>query len=105
MSEFPKLLTQLEVAKILRCSPYTVARLRKARKLTFIPGKPVLIDQADVLAYIEIQKQPAIVEPKPIPKVLQPDTPEYRQKMNEEARALARKIWLKRRMRAIAKGG
>jgi hypothetical protein len=89
----------------LRCSIYTVARLRKARKLTFVPGKPVLIDEADVLAYIENEKKPAIVEPKPIPKVLKPDTPEYRQKMNEEAYALARKMWLKRKMRAIAKGG
>jgi hypothetical protein len=48
----PKLLTEPEVAEILRCSPNTVARLRKAGKLPFVPGRPVLIDETDLLALI-----------------------------------------------------
>jgi excisionase family DNA binding protein len=83
LSEFPKLLTQPEVAAILRCSPYTVARLRKAGKLAYIPGKPVLIDEADVLAYVETAKKPAIVKPKPIPTTPQSGTPEYQKQINE----------------------
>jgi hypothetical protein len=33
-----KLLTEPEVAEMLRCSVYTVARLRKSGKLAYIPG-------------------------------------------------------------------
>jgi hypothetical protein len=52
MTGLPKLLTEPEAAEILRCSPYTVARLRKAGKLPYIPGRPVLIDEADLLAVV-----------------------------------------------------
>jgi excisionase family DNA binding protein len=99
MAETPKLLTEPEAAEILRCSPYTVARLRKAGKLPYIPGRPVLIDEADLLVYIETVKRAADPKPK-----AEPGTPEYQKQINEEAYVLARKMWLKRKMRAIAKG-
>ena len=100
MAETPKLLTEPEAAEILRCSPYTVARLRKAGKLPYIPGRPVLIDEADLLVYIESVKK--AVEPNP---KAEPGTPEYQKQLNEQAYALARKMWIKRRLKAIAKGG
>jgi hypothetical protein len=52
MTEFPKLLREVEVARILGCFPSKVARLRKARKLPYVPGRPILFDEADVLAYV-----------------------------------------------------
>jgi hypothetical protein len=52
MTGLPKLLTEPEVAEILHCSPYTVARLRKAGKLPYIPGRPVLIHETDLLALV-----------------------------------------------------
>lgn len=102
MTGTPKLLTQPEAAKILRCSPYTVARIRKAGKLPYIPGRPVLIDEADLLAYIESKKLAAAKrDPEPEPE---PGTPEYHRMINEEGYRLARKMWIKRRLKAVAKG-
>jgi excisionase family DNA binding protein len=97
-----KLLTEPEAAKILRCSPYTVARIRKAGKLPYIPGRPVLIDEADFLAYIESRKLTATErEPEPEPGS---GTPEYYQRLNAEAQATARQIWFKERMKKLVKG-
>ncbi len=42
------LLTQAEVAKILRCHPNTVARLRNAGEIAFLPGTPVKFRPEDV---------------------------------------------------------
>jgi excisionase family DNA binding protein len=99
MTGTPKLLTEPEVAEILRCSTRTVARLREAGKLPYIPGRPVLIDEADLLVYIESVKKAVDPEPK-----AEPGTPEYQKQINEEGYRLARKIWLKRKLRALAKG-
>jgi excisionase family DNA binding protein len=102
MTDMPKLLTEPEAAEILRCSPYTVARIRKAGKLAYIPGRPVLIDEADLLAYIESTKLAAAKrEPEPEPE---PGTPGYDQWINEEGYRLARKMWLKRKLKAVVKG-
>lgn len=53
----PKLLLEAEVAEILRCKVSKVQRLRRMKKLRFIPGRPVTIDEADLLFYLECRKQ------------------------------------------------
>lgn len=50
------LLTQKEVAVILRKSESVVARLRASGKLAYIPGRPVLIDRADLEAYLDAER-------------------------------------------------
>ncbi|MDK9695514.1 MAG: helix-turn-helix domain-containing protein [Siculibacillus sp.] len=50
------LLTQSEVAGLLRCSVSKIERLRRDGALPFLPGRPVLIELADVLAYVERMK-------------------------------------------------
>lgn len=52
-----KLLTEPEVAEILRVSTTTVKRLRAAGKLAYLPGWRVLIDSADLDAYIQNSKR------------------------------------------------
>lgn len=47
------LLTQNEVAALLRCSVSKIERLRRDGSMPFLPGRPVLIEMADVLAYVE----------------------------------------------------
>ncbi|ESX21412.1 helix-turn-helix domain-containing protein [Mesorhizobium sp. LSJC264A00] len=42
------LLTQDEVAKRLRCSTQKVKRLRISGQMAYIPGRPVLIEEADL---------------------------------------------------------
>src|SRR5690349_6933206 len=48
MSALPKLLTEAEVAKILRCRVPEVARLRELGYLPYIYAKTILIDEADL---------------------------------------------------------
>lgn len=48
-----RFLTQDEVAKILRRSVQSVARLRRMGELAYLPGSPVLIPEAEVTAYLE----------------------------------------------------
>ncbi|MGA0594099.1 helix-turn-helix domain-containing protein [Enterovirga sp. CN4-39] len=48
-----RLLLQKEVAERLGCSETTVARLRFEGKLAYIPGRPVLINEADLQAYLD----------------------------------------------------
>jgi len=50
------LLTQTEVADLLRCSVSKVERLRREGALPYLPGRPVMIELADVLAHVERQK-------------------------------------------------
>jgi hypothetical protein len=58
-----------------------------------------------VIAYIENVKMPAIPMSRPCPKSEPlPGTPEYQKYINEEGYRLARAMWLKRRLKAIAKG-
>lgn len=51
-----KLLLEAEVAEILRCTVSKVQRLRRTKKLRFIPGRPVTIDEADLIFYLECRK-------------------------------------------------
>lgn len=59
-----KLLTEPEVAEILRCSANSVKRLRLQGKLTYIPGRPILIDEADVAEFLERERQASIEKHK-----------------------------------------
>lgn len=63
-----KLLTEPEVAEMLRCSTSKIKRLRLSGALAYIPGRPVLIAETDLTEYLERLKQNA----KPAP----PATPE-----------------------------
>ncbi len=51
------LLTQNQVAARLRCSLSKVAALRRTGLLKYLPGRPVLIDDADLDRYIEQSKR------------------------------------------------
>ena len=57
MSTERKLLLQWEVAQRLRCSTSKVKRLRLSGELAYLPGRPILIDEADVEAYLEGVRQ------------------------------------------------
>lgn len=46
-------LTQDEVAKILRRSVKSIARLREAGELAWLPGSPILIPRTEVAAYLD----------------------------------------------------
>lgn len=50
------LLTEAEVAQILGCSRSKVKNLRLGRRITYIPGRPVLIDRADLDSFIELDR-------------------------------------------------
>ncbi|WAX97870.1 helix-turn-helix domain-containing protein [Aminobacter sp. NyZ550] len=82
-----KLLTEIEVANILSCSPATVKRLRLTGRLTYIPGRPVRIDVDDLNAYLA-----ALVAPQEAVEsaAASPRTPE------RDFRRLARQVWLQR---------
>lgn len=47
------LLTQVEAAKMLRCSTAKVARERRAGRLAYLPGRPVMLRLEDVLDWLE----------------------------------------------------
>ncbi|ACI57424.1 conserved hypothetical protein [Rhizobium leguminosarum bv. trifolii WSM2304] len=51
-----KLITEQEASEILRCSAEKIKRLRLSGRLAYIPGRPVMIDEADLLAFIEASK-------------------------------------------------
>lgn len=48
-----RLLTQQEIADVLRRSVASVARLRRAGELAWLPGAPVMIPAAELDAYLE----------------------------------------------------
>lgn len=50
------LLTQAETAKLLGRTTKYVARLR-AEGLPFLPGRPVMISRADLVAFVEQRKE------------------------------------------------
>lgn len=51
-----KLLTEKEVAAVLRCSCEKIRRLRYAGKLAYVPGRPVLIAEDDLNSFIDAEK-------------------------------------------------
>lgn len=61
-----RFLTQEEVAKILRRSVQSVARLRRMGELAYLPGSPVLIPEAEVTAYLERKMVQRSAPPPPL---------------------------------------
>ncbi|WP_018240557.1 helix-turn-helix domain-containing protein [Ensifer sp. BR816] len=51
-----KLLTEAEAAQLMRCSREKIKCLRLSGNLPYVPGRPVLIDEADLLAMVEAAK-------------------------------------------------
>lgn len=47
------LLTQVEAARLVRCSTGKLARERRLGRLAYIPGRPVLLRLGDVLDWLE----------------------------------------------------
>lgn len=76
----------------MRCNRSKVKRLRLDRKLNYIPGRPVLIEQSDLLAYVEAAKVRAV------PIKQQEDTGPTPEKL-AEVQARARADWLKRKLK------
>ncbi|TPI64275.1 helix-turn-helix domain-containing protein [Mesorhizobium sp. B3-1-3] len=93
-----KLLTQDEAAAILRCSASKVKRLRITGRLAYLPGRPVLIEESDLEAYMEsvrrAAKPPATKEPKSARRAS--DGRKLTPSEMEDPGVLARRIWLAR---------
>jgi hypothetical protein len=65
-----KLLTQEEVAKALRRSVRSVARLRTAGELAWLPGSPIMIPETELSAYLErkiVKRAPSAAPRPPVP--------------------------------------
>lgn len=84
------LLTEAEVAERLRCSKSKVKRLRLGGKLAYLPGRPVLIDEADLAAYLNSVKRKAEAETEAKARSLDPRV---------TAAAKAREVWMLRHLR------
>lgn len=85
------LLTEAEVAERLRCSTSKVKRLRLSGKLAYLPGRPVLVDEADLAAYLDSVKRQG-EERQAKAEAGKPDE-------CQAAAARARETWLLRQMR------
>jgi hypothetical protein len=96
--DIPKLLFEWEVAERLRCSTSKVKRLRLSGQLAYIPGRPLLISEADLLAYLERARRKEIEKRGP-----EPGSPEAEAKMVADARGWAQRKALKRRWREESK--
>ncbi len=71
------LLTQAEVARVLRCSVSKIAALRYRGEIPWLPGRPVKIELADLLAYME--REAAKRRRRPVPALVAGGlTPEVR---------------------------
>lgn len=92
-----RFLLETEVADILRCTPQRVYQLRHSGKLRYTPGRPVLIDEADLEAYIAAET-----------RKVYPNEDELEEAMQEMARERDRQLWIKlrlwRKMSADRKG-
>ncbi|QPC90012.1 helix-turn-helix domain-containing protein [Mesorhizobium sp. INR15] len=83
------LLTQNEVAERLRCSVAKVKRLRMTGLLAYLPGRPVMIEEADFEKYkenLKVKALPQVDKKKEIRGGTKLESPS----------ALARRIWLGR---------
>ena len=90
-------LTEREVADRLRCSLPKVKRLRLTGKLTYLPGRPPLVEEEDLAAYIALAKRSSEPPPPPTPE-------EARAKRAADARQWARMAWLQEQMRRSGHG-
>jgi hypothetical protein len=88
-----KLLDEKEAAALLRCSPSKIKKLRLSGRLAFIPSRPVMIDEADLLAFIEREKRPARPPESPAPQ--RSETAPLSADAAALAARRAREAWLK----------
>ena len=88
-----RLLLESEVATLLRCSREKVKRLRLSGKLKYAPGRPVLIDEADLKVYLDEIKclHPSSTEP-----ITAASTPTGQKESEAAAKAWALKTTLLR---------
>lgn len=89
------LLLESEVAERLRCSTRTIKRLRLSGKLAHVPGRPVLIDEADLNAYIDSIRVARFSVASGTTGAAGAE-----KKRPEDAAARARRKWLLRKARA-----
>lgn len=84
-----KLLLEKEVAERLGCSATQVKYLRVSGRLPFIRGRPVLIDEDDLDAFLAAKTTKLPPEP---------GTPEHDEQRRAAAKLRARRIWLARKL-------
>ncbi|MBI2240258.1 MAG: helix-turn-helix domain-containing protein [Magnetospirillum gryphiswaldense] len=89
------LLTEAEVAKKLRCSRSKVKRLRLSGRLPYVPGRPVLVDEADLTDYLEKLKCRSPNSSKP---TTASGTSIGQKDDAASASARAREAWMRRRL-------
>ena len=58
-----RMLLEVEVAELLRCSTTKVKRLRLSGKLAYVPGRPVLIAETDLDDYIQREREASVQAP------------------------------------------
>ena len=76
-----KFLTEAETAKHLRISAEQLKRLRVTRRISYIPGRPLLFDLDDVENFAAARD-----EAKRVTAVLKvPGSPEYSEKKRQDA--------------------
>lgn len=94
-----KLLTRTEVGKAVRRSPATIRNWCLTGKIPYLPGRPALIDETDLLNLLAREKQASRSEP---------GTPEFleqeRSELVEQIRRRVRLKMLKRRMPRLLAG-
>lgn len=88
----PVLLTDAEAAARLGRSAEHVQRLRLNGLLPYLPGRPPLIDEADLLAYVDAKHRAAAEERQPPA----PGTPEHEEMVAARMHRLALKNWHRR---------
>jgi excisionase family DNA binding protein len=84
------LLTEAEAAEQLRCSTDKIKRLRLTGKLKYLPGRPVLIKEADLGEYIESNMVRDKPEPAKKPVASEADM--------DAASQLAKRLWIRRQV-------
>ncbi len=85
-----RLMTEAEVADRIGKTILGVRYLRKTRRITFIPGQPVLFDAFDVEAYVKARDEAIYRKKAPYT----PGTEEYKDRVFKE-----HIFWLKFNMR------
>ncbi len=88
-------LTQAEAAERLRVTVDTVKRLRLTGKLAYYKGRPVLIDEAAVAAYLESRRCPTTTSKSTTTAATTSTGP---RDDAASASARARETWLRRRI-------
>ncbi|MFI5411580.1 helix-turn-helix domain-containing protein [Kaistia sp. UC242_56] len=97
------LITEAEVAVILRCSRSKVKRLRLTGQLIYLVGRPVLVDEADLQAYMdEVKSRKAAQEP-PKPVKIEPTPEQLHQEGLRQARIRAQTVWMRRKINSKGK--